>query len=401
MYGNLGEGNLQSAYTKKAYERRERVSEPEKFYITAHFYNEVTGETDKAIDAYELWKRTYPRHFIPRNNLAVAYNGIGEFEKGVQEAREALRLAPNVVNPYSNLAYAYSCLNRFEEAKAVLQEQIAHGLENVGVHSALYAIAFVQGDTAAMQRHAEWATGKPGESGMLVGRAIAAAFGGKVSEFRELYRRAIRLDLRDDFKEVAASSTALQAQIEANFGNFQEARQGAEAALAIARGMYVELFAAVALALAGDTDQAEAIADDLAERFPTNTLLHAVRLPVSRAHIEIQRGNPAAAIGLLESAITYERGNPGVTYARGQAYLRAGQGKKAAAEFQKIVDHRGVRPVAPIHPLSHLGLARAYALSGDNAKSRRFYQDFFALWKDADPDVPVLQEAQAEYANLK
>ena len=182
-----------------------------------------------------------------------------------------------------------------------------------------------------------------------------------------------------------------------------EARERAAAALTIARGIGVATVAAQALALAGDITQAEAIADDLAERFPKNTMLHAVELPTIRGIIEIQRGHPAAAIELLRAASPYELGYDGLqaVYVRGQAYLGTGAGVEAAVEFQKILDHRGVAPVSPLYPLAHLGLARAYALSGDSAKSRRFYQDFLALWRDADPDVPILLEAKSEYAKLK
>ncbi len=405
VYSNLGEPERAIEYYRKAFERRERASEREKFYITAHYYSSVTGETDKVIETYELWKQTYPRDSIPWGNLSATYRSLGRFDKALQEAREAVRLAPEAAIVRFQLGVGYLRLNRFEEAKAIFEKAAAQRGASPFWHAgSLYSIAFVQGDTAAMQRHAEWAADKPGEAGMLRLRGSAAAFGGKMHEFRELYRQSIQLKLRNNRDESAAFSTALRALIEADIGNLAEAREGAAAALDIARGMWVEVVAAQALALAGDIEQAEALADDLAKRFPTHTLLQARGLPIVRSIIEIQRDNPAGAIKLLEPASPYELGGPGgltVIYVRGRAYLSAGAGPEAAAEFQKILDHRGVAPVLSFYPLAHLGLARAYALSGDTAKSRRFYQDFFALWKDADPEVPILEEAKSEYAKLK
>ncbi|MHC4696941.1 MAG: tetratricopeptide repeat protein, partial [Planctomycetota bacterium] len=412
VYGNLGEIDLSITYKKQAYDRRDRVSEPERLYITAHYYEGVTGETDKAIETYKLWKQTYPRHWTPYNNLSIQYSTIGQYEKAVEEGREAVRLEPNHPFPYFVLAWGYLGLNRFEEAKTICERQIAQGLEDVGGHMTLYAIAFVQGDMAAIRRHAEWATGKPGEGLMLSVRGQAAAFHGKLQEARVLFTQAVQLELRNNFKERAASTTASGALTEAGFGSAPEAREGAAAALAIARGRNAQWIAAQALAVAGDVDQAEALADDLGKRFPTHTLLHAVELPIIRGVIEMQRGNPTGAIELLRTATPYEPGWPAglaAIYVRGQASLQAGMGPEAAAEFQKIIDHRGVAPVSALYPLAHLGLARAYAITGgqaasgtrDTAKARRFYQDFFALWKDADPDIPILQEAKAEYAKLK
>jgi eukaryotic-like serine/threonine-protein kinase len=404
VYRNLGERELSVEYTKKAFELRDRVSEPEKFYISTHYYDNVTGELDKSVETYQLWKQTYPRDWTPANNLAVIYNQTGQHEKAVQEAQAALHLLPSHTFPYLALARAYLGLNRFDEAKAVSAQQIARGLENVLAHAILYQIAFAQGDKAAMQRHAEWAAGKPDEDFMLLFEAWAAASSGELQKSRDFFRRSIELVQRQKFTERAAQTTAQESLVEAWLGNYSQARERAMAASAMARGTAVDVIAAQALALSGDIGRAQGLADELGRGFPANTLLNAVSLPLIRGGIEMQRGNPKKAIGLLEAARTYDLGWPSghsTMYLRGQAYLAALEGREAAAEFQKILDHRGIDPTSPLNVLAHLGLARAYALMGDTAPSRRAYQDFLALWKDADPDVPILQQAKAEYTKLK
>jgi eukaryotic-like serine/threonine-protein kinase len=404
VYGNLGERERTIEYTKKAFELRDRVSEPEKFYISSHYYGNLTGELDKEVETYQLWKQTYPRDWTPPNNLAVLYNVTGQHEKAVAEALEALRLAPNHPFPYSNLAEAYLGLNRFDEGKAICEQQIARGLEDVFVHATLYEIAFVQGDKTTMQRHGEWTVGKPGEDVMLLFEALAAASSGELQTSKDFFRRSIELAQRQKLTERAARATAQEALLEAQFGNYSQARERAMASLAMARGIQVQAIAAQALARSHDIGQAQALADDLAKRFPANTLLNAVTVPIIRGEIEIERHDPKRAIELLQVATPYELGWPwGLVqmYVRGEAYLAAREGKEAGAEFQKILDHRGVNALSPLSVLARLGLARAYALKGDTAQSGRAYQDFFALWKDADPDIPILQQAKAEYAKLK
>ena len=403
VYGNLGEREVSAEYRKKAFERRDRVSERERFYISAHYYNSVTGEIDKARETYELWKQTYPRDSVPHNNLAVFYNGIGQHEKALAEAQEALRLDPNGPLHYGNVAGSYLNLNRLAEAKAILERQLTQLGDSPDLHFTLYDIAFLQGDAAAMQKHVAAVRGKSEEDRMLRVQAQAAAYSGRRREARELYLQSAELSQRNGFKEYAAFTVALGAFVEAEFGNHNQARERATAALAITRGVGVEGVAAQALALSSDVRQAQALADDLAKRFPTDTLFNAVSLPIIRSTVELQRGNAARAIELLQAAAPYEFGfgGLGAIYIRGQAYLRAGKGTEAAIEFQKILDHKGINPTFLLHALSHLGLARAYALAGNAAKSRKAFQDFLALWKDADPDIPLLQQAKAEYAKLK
>ncbi len=408
MYGNAGEFELFDQYVKKAFELRDRVSERERFYITAHYYSS-TGELNKQLEAYQLFIQTYPRDSIARNNLALLYNNIGQYQKALDEANEAVRLNPDQPTHRANLGRAYRSLNRLAEAKATFEQAIARKRDTVSTHAGLYFIAFVEGDTAGMQRQAEWARGKPGEHTMLSTQAQAAAFQGKLRESRDLRRRAVEVALQRNLKESAANITAAGALNEASFANSRQAREEAQAALAIARGFQALTNAATAFALAGVAGRAQAIADELHKRFPTDTLVNAVDVPIIRATMELQRGKADKAIELLRAAGPYELGIAGLgaggglgaIYIRGQAYLGAKAGKEAAAEFQKILDHRGVAPVSPLYPLAQLGLARASALAGDVAKARKSYQDFLALWKDADPDIPVLREAQAEYARLK
>src|SRR5713226_8645375 len=403
-YTNTGQSALAIESTKQAFERRERASELEKLYISTHYYDNVTGELDKSIEAYQLWKRTYPRDFIPTNNLAANYGRIGKFDQALQEAQETVRLNPNAAYSYSVLGGAYFGLNRFAEAKAVLQRQIALKLDGMSEHRNLYYLAFLEGDTAGMEREAEWAKGKPDEFVTLEAVAEAAASSGKLQKAREAYRQAIESAQRGKFEESVAGITARLAITEALFGNLVQAHDGATAALAMDRSRRTLVFSGIAQSMAGDVPQGTTIVAEVSKRFPTDTLVNDVWEPTIRGEIEINRGNPGKAIELLQAASPYEFGRDSrvlANYVRGQAYMKARQGKEAAAEFQKILHHRGVCQTSPACSLSHLQLARARAISGDGAGARTAYQDFFALWKDADPDIPILKEAKAEYAKLQ
>ena len=406
-HGNLGLSEASSEYHKKAFELRDRASEPEKFYITAHYYDSVTREMDKAAQTYELWKQTYPRHTTPYGNLALLYVGMGQHDKALGLAQEALRLSPDSVFSYNILGLVYMGLNRFEEASAVWEKAKARGIEGLGYHITVYQIAFVRGDAAAMQREAKWFADSPVNFIGLGLQSGTAAYAGRLQQAREFSRQAVALLQRAGRNEPAAAFAGFAAVMEAEFGNSRRAREQAAAALAIARSRDVMTTAAITLALAGDLGQAEKLINELAEGFPTDTLLNNVWLPTARSALELHRGNATKAVELLRAAAPYELGGIPFgsgfepTYVRGQAYLRAGAGTEAAAEFQKILDHRGIDPTSPVYPLAHLGLGRAYAQAGNTAEARRAYQDFLALWKDADPDIPILKEAQAEYAKLQ
>ncbi len=402
-YANTGQDVAAVENTRQAFERRERTSEVEKLYITTHYYDIVTREVDKSIEAYELWRRTYPRDSTPTNNLAVFYGDIGKLNESLEEAQETMRLAPYASLSYNVLSRGFIALNRVAEAKAIRQRQLDLKLDSTGDHRGLFNIAFLQGDAAEMQRQADWAKGKSDEFLLLESVAEAAAFSGQLQKAREVYRQAADSAQRGKFRESAGAITARSAIVEAILGNQSQARQLAAQALNLDRGRETLPFAGLAASLAGDTAQGTAAANELTKLSPLDTIVNNLSLPTIHAGLQLSQGNPAKAIESLQASTPYEFGwSSRVTpnYIRGLALLKMRQGKEAAAEFQKILDHRGLCLFSPMCSLSHLQLGRARALSGDNAGARTAYQDFFALWKDADPDVPILKEAKAEYAKL-
>jgi tetratricopeptide (TPR) repeat protein/predicted Ser/Thr protein kinase len=403
-YRNLGEPSLGTENTRKAYELRERVSEPEKFYIESHYYEIATGALEKARQVYELWAQTYPRDWTPPMNLQVIYRDFGQYDKALAEVRETLHLDPNALG-YSNLVFCYLALNRLEEARSAAEEAQAKKFDSPALRFYLYLLAFLQNDVAGMAQQVAWATGKPGvEDVLLAYEADTAAYSGRLRNARDLSRRAVASAERVEEKEVAASYEAKAALREALFGNAVEARQGAAAALGLSNGQGVQFGAALALAFAGDAVRAQTLADDLGWRFPENTIVHLNYLPTIRAQLTLSRNDSSKAIEALQAVAPYELGNPGGLYpafVRGEAYLAAHQGTEAAAEFHKMLDHRGIVVNQPIGALAHLGLGRAYVLQGDTAKAKVAYQDFLTLWKDADPDIPVLKVAKAEYVKLQ
>jgi serine/threonine protein kinase/predicted Zn-dependent protease len=411
-YSNLNQPSLAADYLKKAFDLRDRVTEREKFHITSVYYGIVTGELEKSNQTNELWRQAYPRDDVPPGNLGSNYMILGQYEKAATETREGLRLEPNQAVGYANLGEIYLALNRFDEARSTTEEAQGRKLDDIPLHLNLYALAFVQSNAAAMEQQADWAIGKPGaEDWMLSVESDTEARSGRLGKARQLSRQAVESARLIDEKEPAALWQANAAIREALFGNADVTRQDAAAALALAPGSHdAEAQAALAYALAGDAAHAQSLADDLAKRFPQDTVVQSVWLPTIRAQIESGRKNPARSIELLHAAAPYELGMLSASasnsclypvYVRAEAYLSAHQGQLAAAEFQKILDHRGLLWNCATGPLAHLGLARAYALQGDTAKARAAYQDFLALWKEADPDIPILIAAKAEYAKLQ
>ncbi len=406
-YNNLRQSARAAEFTRKAYELRERVSEREKFYILSHYDNFVTGNLEAARKTYELWAQTYPRDDVPIGNLGIIYIYLGDYDKALAAMLDMMKADPGGGLSYSNLVSSYVQVNRLDEARATAQEAQAHNLDNPLIHFNLYGIDFLQHDPAGMEREAAALMGKPGfEDLMLDTESNTAAYGGQFAKARELLRRAADSAQRADEKETAAAYEAEGAAREALVGNMEPARQQAQAALAMSDGRNVEAGSAIALGLAGDAPQATRLAADLAKRFPEDTIVQFEYLPMIRAAVALQSGSATKALEALAPAAPYELGSiGGVTlypiYLKGEAYLAAHQGSAATAEFQKIVDHPGIRPTFAEHSLAKLGLGRAYVMTGDAAKARAEYQDFFALWKDADPDVPILKEAKAEYAKLQ
>jgi eukaryotic-like serine/threonine-protein kinase len=402
LYEELGESETSREFTKKAFALGDRVSQREKSYISVWYYDSVAGDTEKVMESNQVWTQTYPRDWYPHNSLAYTYRQVGMFDNAIREAQEALRLETNYVMPYSNLAYAFFDLNRFDETKAMIAQEISRGMEPEYLHWILYQVAYIQNDPAAMKKQVEWARGHPQESMMRAYESQAASASGGLRKARELLQQAVDLAESHGLKEEAAGYIAGDAEQEAVVGNDAQARSKAKEALLLSQGSGVQLATAIALARVGDVAQAQSAADKLAKQFPTGTFVQRLSVPSILALIEMQRGNPARAVELLQPSMPYELGETaGLTpaYERGEAYLQMREGKKAAEEFQKIVDHRGIDPFD--FPLANLGLARAYTLQGDTAKARVKYQDFFSLWKDADPDVPILKQARAEYAKLQ
>jgi serine/threonine protein kinase/tetratricopeptide (TPR) repeat protein len=404
-YSNLGETSLASENSKKAYELRERVSERERFTIEALYHSLVTGDLEKARQAHELWAQTYPRDGVPPNNLGAIFGNLGQYDNALAEFREALRLDPKSGASYANLVAPYFCLNRLQEARATADEAQAKQLDSSGLHINLYLLAFLQKDAAGMAQQVAWSAGKPGVEDVFLGyEADTTAFYGQLRNARGFSDRAVASAERAEEKEAAAGYQAGTALREALFGDAAKARQRAAAALGLSTGRDVQYVAALALAFAGDAARAQALADNLAKRFPEDTLVQFNYLPTIHAQLALGHRASSKAIETLRAAAPYELGQVGGLYAvyvRGEAYLTSNRGSEAAAEFQKILDHRGVVLNGPIGALAHLGLARAYSMQGDTAKARSAYEDFLTLWNDADPDIPILQQANAEYSNLK
>jgi len=405
-----GETSLGRENIRKAYDLRGRVSEVEKFHIESNYHQFVTGDLEKARQTFELWTQTYPRDATPHGVLSVVYGELGQYEKGLVEAREAVRLDPVTNFGYGNLVYSYLPLNRLQEVTATIAAH-AKELESPELHGLIYWLAFLQNDAAGMGQQVAWSANRTGVEDILQYlEADTAAYFGQLEKARRFSRQAVASAERGNEKETAAGYEAEAALREALFGNLAEARERAVAALRISTGRDVRYASAIALGVAGDSRRAQTIADDLNKDFPEATTVQFNYLPTIRALLALNHKEASNAVKALEPAAPYELGIPTVAafspvlypvYVRGQAYLAAHTAADAAAEFQKILDHRGIVLNQPVGALVHLQLGRAYALSGDRAKARAAYEDFLTLWKDADPDIPILKQAKAEYAKLQ
>ena len=405
IYHNEGAREKSRESIQKAYDLRERVSEVERLYITAHYYDLGTGELDKAIEVYQRWHQTYPRDSFPSINLASIHLQLGDFEKAVEECSESIRLNPDSSVEYLDLAVAYNGLNRWAEAKTTIAQAEAKHVDSPPMHAVRYFIAVIEPDDAAMQQELAWAKGSPDATRtFLPPQAAVAAMAGRLVAARDLFGQAVEQNQRAGNQELAAGFAATGPLIEAVFGDGRSVREETTQALAISRSRGTLSDGSLALAMAGDAAGAEALLAELSKSFSADTAVNTFRIPETRAAIDIHSGNFSKAIQDLEPATPYDLADALLPhYLRGLADLGLKQGPAAASEFQKIVDHRGATRAggAVLYPLAHLGLARAAALSGDTARARKSYQDFFALWKDADPDIPVLKQAQAEYAQIE
>jgi tetratricopeptide (TPR) repeat protein len=433
MSMNVGQTVRAREYISRAFALRGRTSEWEKLDIAATYYGLVTGDRAKADQTWQEYIENYPRDELPYNNLADARARVGDYAAALELTRQALRLDPNSVGDYENLGADLMALGRLDEARKTFEETLARKLDDDNLHMGLYGLAFLAGDTQGMASQAAGFEGKPGRHEILSAEADTEAYGGELGRARQLTRRAVEEAVRTDNPEAAALWRVDAALREAAFGNASEARRETEAALKLAPdGRDVEVQATLADAWAGDGGGARKLASDLKKQFPLDTLVNDYWLPTIDARTELAKSNPAGALDRLQAVSSpLELGLPieavniaclYPVYTRGEAYLAAGQGSAAAGEFQKILDHAGIVQNCPTGALAHLGLGRAYALRAGVgagletaeghpqrtppqqdalAKARAAYQDFFTLWRNADPDIPILKEAKAEYAKLK
>jgi eukaryotic-like serine/threonine-protein kinase len=406
-YGNTGQSALGREYLKKAFDLKERASERERFYIAAHYYGEVTGEKPNEISTYQQWQQTYPRDSTPVDNLALAYNEVGDYEQARATSSGALAADPKDRYAYQNLTVAYLGLNRPEEARTIAEQAIAQNLDSIGVHQVLFALAFHRNDESAMQHEIMWGSKNDQEAQLLASKAAVQLSRGQINAAQLTLREAEGAADRVGNKEFAAYIHSQAAVRHALLGDCVAARTESSTALADMPPGANRQIAVFAVAMCGDPGKAEQLIEQENHQFPLDTFTQSVTLPVARAFMDLHRNNPAAAVAHLEAAKSYELGagatNPPFfsIYTRGLADLQMKDGAKAASEFQKILDHRLVSTTNSLIPLAQLNLGRAHALAGDTAKAKPAYQDFFALWKDADPDVPVLAQAKAEYAKLQ
>jgi DNA-binding winged helix-turn-helix (wHTH) protein/tetratricopeptide (TPR) repeat protein len=411
-YIALGEPGLATENLQKAYELRDRVSDRERFHITAVFYNGATGDLEKSNQTCELWARAYPRDHFPHQLMSLNSEYLGHYEKAISEGLQALRLNPDVGIVYSNLMEDYTPLNRLQEAKAAYRQALERKIDGPYLHTDMYVIAFLENDAAEMQRQISLASEMPGAEDWLFSlQSDTAAYSGAIVSARKSSQLAAESARRNDLKEVSVIWQMNAAVREVEFGNSRQARLAVEEGLKLVSTRDSQILAALVLARAGDVGRAQIMADDLAKRFPANTQLNSYWLPSIRAAIELDRGHPAEAINILEPAASYEIGYPQPqleggslllpAYLRGQAFMQLHQGKEAGAEFQKFVAQRAAVVNCPLGALAHLWLGRAHAIQQDNVKARTAYQNFFTLWKDADPDIPILKQAKAEYAKLQ
>ena len=408
-YSNLQQASLAAENIKKAYALKDHVSERERYRISALYYGYVTGEMEQSAEVYELWGKSYPQDPIPPGNLGYIYSNLGQYQKALAETIEGQRLEQDVVG-YFNLMGVYLALNKPEEAQKALDDARKGNFDGEVLHWGIYLLAFYNNDPAEMERQLNWAAGKPGSEDLLLStQSDTEAYYGRLIKARDFSRRAVDAAVRADSKETAVFRQINAALHEAEYGNTDLAKQQVAAARVLAPGKDVKLLSALALARAGDLPGARALADELAKAYPLDTMLKVYWLPSVHAAIDLGGNKPSQALIDLEATAPYEVGQPPQfqlgtlypVYLRGMAQLAAHNGKAAAAEFQKFLDHRGIVLNYPLGALAHLGLARAYSISGEVAKSQAAYQDFFALWKNADPEIPILKQARAEFGKLQ
>ncbi len=403
-YSNLGESSLATENLRKGFELRERTSESERYLISSVYYSLGTNELDKAVEVYEEWTRAYPRDCIPLNNLGSNYLYLGQYDRAVQYFTNSLHLDPDAGQSYAGLSGAYLAAGRFAESKEVYERAIARKVEIPDIHVSRYQVAFLEGDKAEMQRQVAWGTGQPGgEDQLLSLQSDTEAYAGHFGRAQSLSHSAYDSAQRYGLHEVAAGWLLHAAHLRAEVGEFASAGEDVASALRVASNLDLQTTAAMTLALAGESSRAQAIIDDVRKKAPLNGEFNRYWLPVIGAEIELNRDRGQQALELLKPVSGYEFSLLSLSpvYVRGRAYLKVRDGQRAAAEFQKIVDHRSIVANDLLGALAYLQLARAHAMAGDTAKAKAAYRDFLTLWMDADPDIPILKQAKTEYAKLQ
>ncbi len=404
-YNNLGETNAAVQDFSKAYELRDRVSDRERFYIEASYYSFATGELLKADEVYRQWIAAYPDDFIPYANLPINQVSLAEYQQALEAGRQASRLGPESATGPQQMMAAYIALGRFDEAKAIYDQAITKFPDIEFLHEERYQLAFLQHDDAVMQQQVDWAKGRQAPTQMLSAELSTLVYYGKLETARKQAAGAEQQAITADNADQAAAIRAILASYEAEIGNLEAAQFQATQALHLKEGRDSIIVAALAFARSGDHAQAQKLSDKLNQQFPVDTIVQTYWLPTIRAAVALARNNPQQAIADLEPAAQYELGNQGYLfmtplYVRGIAYLGAHQPEQAATEFNKFLKYPGIAKNMPMAALALLQIGRAQVMSGDTKAARKTYQDFLALWNNADPNVPILKQARAEYAKL-
>jgi tetratricopeptide (TPR) repeat protein len=409
MYADMWEPDLAAESTRRAYELRERASEPERFFITWAYHTQLTGNLEEAQRTAELWQKVYPRDVGGFNGSSGVYQALGNFRKSVEVCKRAIEIDPNFPPGYVNLAWTYLALENYAEAETTVRQAAERKLVVPDLLILPYFLAFYKGDRAGMERAAAQARNSPGGADWITNiEAFVLAYAGHLQQARTMTRRARDLAAQAHQTERAAMFEAGAAVREALFGNASDAKQRAQAALELSKNRDVEYGAAFALAAAGDSVKSRVLMDDLNKRFPEDTCVRFTYLPVVRAITALNGGNSSEAIELLKGAEPYDIaftcswfgsfGSLYSAYVRGEAYLASHRYTEAAREFQKVLGHPGIVFTDPVRAVAHIQLGRSFAMAGDKAKAKAAYQDFLTLWKDADSDIPILNEGKAEYA---
>jgi tetratricopeptide (TPR) repeat protein len=411
IYRNMGEKQLANDAMLKAYERRERVTKWENFYIASHYYMLVTGELDKEMHVYEEWAKIYPHDFVWQLNLSVDYGWIGEYEKAIQLQRNAIARDASSSLSYGNLADLYLSINRPDEARAVLDQAIQAHVQDVHTQIAEYNLAFYLNDRAAMSKLLTGMREKADiEDWLLDYQASTEDYQGRLTSGRRLTAQACDLAAKEGNSDNRAYWLAAEALSQAQLGDPHAARQLMEQTIAVPKALNdsgVQTLVAFVAAHIGDLKRAKEMTDTLDKAYPRDTIVQSYWVPILRARTALTQGHAAQAVHLLDGTEVYDLGNfaPGecmnAAYVRGQALLAERNGAAAAEQFRNVLAHRGLVLNCPTGALSQLGLARALALNGDTSGSRAAYQDLFALWEGADRDFRPLQRAHAEYRALR